>query len=554
VPTGKTTPVNLADFVVGTAATITPTLGTTARSLSALFGDSYNLKSLGAALSGLSGDGSAIQAAYSSVPLNGTIDVPIGNWPSGFSITPNTAGAKFWNLLGTLDYGTSAAGTNSVTYIGDGDVAFGFSGGCLQYYQQFTSNLNIRPTVWYNFSFNAASASSGPLYQTASPHIISSMTGVNAGYGVTSYFAYHQSFGQKGNTGYDIGFSSELFLNGTNWGWGAVHLVADGSGTPANSAGAPVIYGMELDIYANGNDVTGSGYNTALGNRQGILIHALPNLGFAARPNSGQVYSAPTTVGTVSTPQTVIIQSVAGVPSIFKCTTSGITAVTAPTFTAGTVTDGTAVWTYQGPSAAQFAHAISLVTDPNAAFGTLLAAGAGGCSVYNAGIDFSSVNFEGTSSAGMRLPANCGVDWSAAGTLASQNLRQSIYNPTSGNFEYQKSQSAVWGLSDVGSMNLYAPKIYRNTQLISASATISTLSERVIIETGSALTITVPIPASQPSGTSSQDIEVAFLYANSAVTWSGNFVNALPTTMVQGAVVRLRFIPGVNQWLKLVAA
>jgi parallel beta-helix repeat protein len=121
-----------------TAQTVLATGATTARALGAIAADEINVKNYGAVLNGSTSDGAAFQAAYNAVPNNGIIDIPTGGLNA--PITPVSTKSVLWRTLGTLDYGTSAPGTNPVINYGDGDVLETFLGGRKRFSKKATNN------------------------------------------------------------------------------------------------------------------------------------------------------------------------------------------------------------------------------------------------------------------------------------------------------------------------------------------------------------------------------------------------------------------------------
>ncbi len=456
-PIGSVTP-NTGAFTTVTgnvsSATVLATGGTTARTLGGIGADALNVKNYGLMLNGTANDSTPLQALYNAAPSNSTINIPTGNWDA--ALTPAVGKNIHWNLLGTLDYGTSAAGTNPVTNIGDGDVISGFFAGRYEYSKTISASTNSYAVLCTNLTNQSGSQfPAGDVIGNLRVSTTSSAGCSGYTWGITSVLSAGATGGANNQ---DVAINATVTrpygAAGATWQFSGNTI--DETGLPPNSSSA--IVAIESDINSNGPEVSSIVYNSSTGGRAFINLDA-------------NAYHPASWAATVARTLGTLVQgSVAGVPSVFICTTAGTTGSTQPTWPAsGTVTDGTVVWTYGTTVANQVSRGFSVATDANTELGAgFYAAG----NYIGAVADFSHATLVNANVAGLRLSPNMPIDFSGGGTLATLNLRTLSYNPTASALQYV-APSGTLSINDAGVLS--APGI-SGTPVSGSTGSFTTLA------------------------------------------------------------------------------
>lgn len=336
---------------------------------------------------------------------------------------------------------------NAVQYLGDGDIYQSFNGGRLNLNKQIIHSTNTFAIESINLDNQGGVTGNvtGGLRINANSYASSS--------GFTWPFLVSLNAGATGggNT-QDVAISSLVTrpLNAAGATWQYYGQTQDDTGLPPTSSSAIII--LEDDIRSSGPEDTRSAYDPGnFGGRSGFDIF----IGDSAKLNVN--WSASLAIPGGSNGRYTILPSTANGfiyrDTVGNCTT-GSTEPTWPT-SAGTVTDGTCTWSYGTTTASMVSRLINFNTSENAEIGAgFLTAG----KYYDAVLDASSAvltPYNGSKPAIIRLPPNGPIDWSAGISglsLANQNIRTTLYNSTSGNWEYQVSQAAKFSISDVGNI------------------------------------------------------------------------------------------------------
>lgn len=502
-----TTTASVSDFLsgIGGQTLVTPNLGTVPRTLSALTGDAYNLKNLGALLDGSAGDSASIQAAYNAVPDGSTINVPANAvWPNDFVVTPTNFKSVYWNFLGQADSG--------VNYnVGDGDLVSYFQNGTLQYYRQYLQNEEQRVMMSLNVQNSLETTAYGDGFNCLVLNYASSETSVNEG---GAFSVNSQTHGMNGFGNFDVGQFNYVFKYGNNWNWVAVFQMTDVSGLPSTGN----TYTLEIDFFCNGYD-TAQAYSTGGNGRAMIACHAIQVSAplweadtiyeqyYGIDGVNGANYSIykSTTAGTsgsvqptwplpteynissiswnngivtvqTSTPygtgltagQQFYITITGCTPSGYNVTYAGYnflaTVVSNTTFTypsptnpgAATVlgqvsiaivVDGTVLWSWGTQQYAEVGTGVSVYSDyEHSAVG--VAFGVGG-NIFNACLDTTTATLS-TNAAAIRLAPDQVIDFASLNTQATQNTRTLFYSPQASSFVYQANQVSLLAVNDAG--------------------------------------------------------------------------------------------------------
>jgi hypothetical protein len=316
-------------------ALVTPTLGTTARSLAALFGDSLNLKDLGAALSGTPGDQTTIDGIYSGLANGSVVNVPTGGLWSGTLTSPNPAKEITWLLEGTWPNSYNA-------FVGDGDLGVGFYNAQAGFWKQsLNTTLFEEPVLatFWNQNSNYTGAYSHNYNQNAAIRA-NYLTGPTSTGNTSAFNAEAVSYGYNNSASYEVLYDANAVKYGNNSMWGYVCELNDFSGRVPQAFS---LWNVELDNVSNGHDVSpmdagGLYYTPTVGNRTGIYL----SMGTLRQPS----WTATTVVTAAGTTQTstqaasTIQATVSGTAYVFVCSTSGTTGSSAPTWQAPAIFTG----------------------------------------------------------------------------------------------------------------------------------------------------------------------------------------------------------------------
>jgi hypothetical protein len=325
--TGQINGAGLGTANVSTAL-VTPALGTTARSLAALLGDSLNLKDLGAALSGTPGDQTTIDGIYSGLANGSVVNVPTGGLWSGTLTSPNPAKEITWLLEGTWPNSYNA-------FVGDGDLGVGFYNAQASFWKQSLNTNEYNQPVLATF-WNQNANYTGPYSSnyTQLPAIEANyLTGPTSTGNTSAFSALGKSFGTNNTASYEVLYDGNVFKYGNNSLWGHVIEINDLSGRLPQAFSS---WMMELDNLANGHDVSpmdpnNAYYTPAVGNRTGIFL----SLETMKQPS----WAASTAVSVLSTTQrgttpanVIVVTATDTFQYTYVCSTGGITGATQPTW------------------------------------------------------------------------------------------------------------------------------------------------------------------------------------------------------------------------------
>jgi|SRR5215469_2332463 len=224
--------------------------------------------------------------------------------------------------------------------------------------------------------------------------------------------------------------------SGATASWQYQGQTIDQTGLPPSASAQSV--GMALQLQQNGPDGANVYFNPASGGRSILSLNAADYI-----PPSWAALTAYAS-GAVVTP---------GNGYVYIATTGGTSGSTAPTWptSSGTVADGTVTWSFGTTQASVVSRALSI---GGPTFGAAILANA---AFTNAVLDFShstlatSVN---ANAAGIRLTSNMPIDFSADGTAAGQNVRVLRYNSSAAAFQYVKSGTVQFSISDTGSVTI----------------------------------------------------------------------------------------------------
>ncbi|MDR3736091.1 MAG: hypothetical protein P4L10_11210 [Acidobacteriaceae bacterium] len=292
------------------AQTVLATGASTARSLASAATDWRNIKSYGVMLDGTTNDTAAWLAAYNATPNNGTLFIPDGAHLN--ATIPHTAGKTITYLLGgTLDYGTSAAGTNPVTNLGDGDSIIGTFAGRFNIWKNLQTATDGFGCLNLNMTNN----------QTTAGGVLSPFeVGASSSPGCSGYTWVVNTVLSSGATGggnnQDVATASSVRRQAGSAAatWQYFGQTIDYTGLPPNSGSSGVI--AEFDLSTNGPDGPNSNFNFASGSRLGLhLVNYAYNppvwvastaiplyTAYTASPANGYTYIA-TKAGTTGTNQ-----------------------------------------------------------------------------------------------------------------------------------------------------------------------------------------------------------------------------------------------------------
>ena len=291
----------------------------------------------------------------------------------------------------------------------------------------------------------------------------------------------------------DVDFDAQVNKTGSDSSWGFSGQTNDESGMPPQSFSAT---GLEYDIQATGQDLASSAYNPQTANRR--FLYLAPKVyGFGTRAAS-TAYA----LGAV-----VHETDAAGVDSVYVATTAGTSSSSTPTWpNSGTVTDGTAVWTYEETVAAEVGQGIWLDNgeDTRTSYGTGL--GTNG-RYLNAVIDTSLATMMNTSTAAIRIAAGQQIDLSGNGTAAGQNQHTLEYT-AAGGLQYTTPSGTAFSVTDAGVPSfkslIPAADIPIDNSSITVSngklaATVGAITASTVIENGTRALVGAPAGALIPT-------------------------------------------------------
>ena len=213
--------------------------------ISARWGDKYNLADLGAALDGSSTDNATIQSIYNALGTGAVIEIPKNSQWTGTINSPSPSKHMTYLFDGLIP-GTYTAPP------GDGDTSISYGNGLSSQRRDLNStgfNYPIRGLYW-NDDQNYSSTASGNYTQYAAANLRAISGPVSQG-NTSPLNLNLQSYGRNQSSSYDIGLPVSVLKYGTNATWGLVVNVQDFSG---QSPGAFSSWN-EYDIEANGQDI-----------------------------------------------------------------------------------------------------------------------------------------------------------------------------------------------------------------------------------------------------------------------------------------------------------
>jgi hypothetical protein len=421
------------------AGTVLPLYtGAISRSLSSFRSDALNLKDFGAVMDGVTDDSNAWASALSNTPSRGILNIPKGGYKvNNFPALSAPGYSVILNRLGTLDNGTSAAGTNPTGALGDGFLNIAALNGYLVYEKNIITSTNGYTTIAVNLNNASTSAQFGSTTVVGNLTLnASSQPGAS---GNTRNLNLITNSGASNNN-QDVGLQSTVYQTGNTDAFAEYISFINQTGLIPTSGGGQSV-AAEFDMKTNGPD---GATNATLANP---ISGARCFLHF-----SSDNYNPPSWVPN----QTHAVgDCIYNGLYTYVYTVAGVSGSSPPAFptSAGSVTDGTATLTFGTTLISQISRVIQISTKPgtSASIATaLIVAG----NVDSAAIDLSQAVPTSSMTAGLRFPAGLGIDFSGNTTFVGLNLRTLSYNATDTALEYVVSGAKAFAITDVLGLNV----------------------------------------------------------------------------------------------------